>query len=312
MEEKNFIYDVSKLDRNYNFKVDKASTINNPKNNSIIFLKKNSKELLENLNKIKNSILILLDTLNADYLKKDNLVIYDKNPRLKYALLLTEILKTNNKVFKNNFKDGYYYGENCEFGENIIIEPFVKIGSNVKIGNNTIIKTGAIIDNNVIIGNDCYIREKSIIGAEDFGIETDEIGRTFRIPHIGGVRIGDNVEIGMFSTVCSGTIEPTTVDDYVKVDTLVNIGHNTKIGKGTLITAGSLIGGSTKIGNNCMIGLNSSIKNGIVIGNNVTLGMAARVVNDVEDNQILTNEKADTLENIIKFTKYKKEILEKI
>ncbi|WP_270852578.1 UDP-3-O-(3-hydroxymyristoyl)glucosamine N-acyltransferase [Fusobacterium varium] len=309
---KKFKYNVKKINEKYNFNIYNASTLSNPKDNTIIFLKKDNEELLEKLKNIKNSILIINDKLDAKKLEEYNLVIYDENPRLRYAQLLTEILKKDKKEYKNFFKDGYYFGENIEIGKNVIIEPFVKIGSNIQIGDNTIIKSGALIENNVKIGKNCYIREKSVIGGEDFGIERDKEGRTFRIPHIGGVIIGDNVEVGTFSTVCSGTIEATIVEDYVKIDTGVNVGHNTKIGKGTLITAGVIIGGSTIVGKNCTLGLNSSIKNGIQIGNNVILGMAARIVKSIEDNQILTNEKADTLENIIKFSNYKKEILKKL
>lgn len=308
--DKKFIFNVSEIDKNYNFEIYNASTIGNPKNNTILFLKKNSQELLEKLKDTKNSILIILEGLDAEKLKENNLVIYDKNPRLKYALLLTEILKKNKREDKIFFKDGYYYGENLELGERVIIEPFVKIGNNVKIGKNTLIKSGVKIGDNVEIGENCYIRENSVIGGEGFGIEKDEEGRTFRIPHIGGVKIGNNVEIGALTTVCSGTIEVTQVHNYAKIDDHVHIAHNVIISKGVMVIAGSVIGGSTKVGKNSWIGINSSVKNGIELGENVTLGMAARVVKSVEDNKVLTNEQADTLENIVKFSRHKKKLLE--
>lgn len=310
--DKKFIFDVSEIDKNYNFEIYNASTIGNPKNNSILFLKKNSQELLKKLENVKESILILLEGLNGEKLKENNLVIYDKNPRLKYALLLTEILKKNKKKYKVFFKDGYYYGENLELGEGVVIEPFVKIGNNVKIGKDTLIKSGVKIGDNVEIGENCYIRENSVIGGEGFGIEKDEEGRTSRIPHIGGVKIRDNVEIGALNTVCSGTIEPTYVGEYVKTDDHVHIGHNDKIHGKVCITAGVIISGSVEILEKSYIAPNSTIKNAIKIGKNVTLGMAARVVKPVEDNKVLTNEQADTLENIVKFSRYKKKLLEEL
>lgn len=307
-----FEYNVKKINEKYNFNIYNASTLNNPKDNTIIFLKKDNEELLKKLKNIKNSILIINDKLDAQKLEECNLIIYDENPRLKYAQLLTEILKENKKEYKSFFKDGYYFGENVEIGENVIIEPFVKIGSNVEIGDNTIIKAGAVIGDNVKIGNDCYIRENCVIGGEGFGLEKDNLGRNFRIPHIGGVVIKDNVEIGALNTVCSGTIEPTIIENYVKTDDHIHIGHNDYIGNNTIITAGVTISGSVKIGSNCWIAPNTVIKNGLEIGNNVILGMSARVLDNIENNQILTNEKADTLENIIKFSNYKKEILKKL
>lgn len=248
--DKKFVVDVREIDKNYNFEIYNASTIGNPKNNTILFLKKNSQELLEKLKDIKNSILIILEGLDAEKLKENNLVIYDQNPRLRYALLLTEILKKNKKEEKIFFKDGYYYGENVEIGEGVIIEPFVKIGN--------------------------------------------------------------NVEIGALTTVCSGTIEVTQVHNYAKIDDHVHIAHNVIISKGVMVVAGSVIGGSTKIGENSWIGINSSVKNGIELGENITLGMSTIVVKSVGDNIILTNEQADTLENIVKFRRYKKKLLEEL
>ena len=90
----------------------------------------------------------------------------------------------------------------------------------------------------------------------------------------------------------------------------MHVAHNVFIGKGSLIVAGTIIGGSTRLGKNCWTSPNTAIKNGLTIGNNVTLGMAARVLDDVEDKQILTNEKADTLENIKKFVRIKERLIE--
>lgn len=310
-ENKKFEYNVREINSNYDFFIFNASTINNPKNNTIIFLKKNLPELLEKLRNIKESILIILEGMDAEYLKEKNIVIYSKNPRLDYAILLTKILSLNKKETKLHFKNGYYYGENCEFAENIIIEPFVKIGNNVKIGENTIIKAGTIIEDNVKIGKNCYIRENSVIGGEDFGIETDSNGSTIRIPHLGGVIIGNNVEIGTGSTVCSGTIEETIVEDYVKVDYSVNVGHNTKIGRGTIICAGALIGGSSVLGSNVIVGMNASIKSKMLIGNNAIIGMGAIVCTYVNDEETFTNEMADKLENIKIIRKLKQKILKR-
>lgn len=308
--ERKFKYCVNKLDSNYEFFICNVSTINNPQNNSIIFLKKENQELVENLKDIKESIIILKKGLNGENLRNKNIVIYSENPRCLYAKLLTDILEENKKESKVFFKDGYYYGENFQCKENVIIEPFVMIGNNVSIEEGTIVKSGVKIGSNVSIGKNCYIRENSVIGGEGFGIEKDELGNNFRIPHIGGVIIEDNVEVGALTTVCSGTIEPTLVEKYVKIDDHVHVGHNTNIGKNSLLTAGAVVGGSTKLGYNCWIAPNTAIKNGLKIGNNVTLGMSARVLKDVEDNQILTNEKADTLENIKKFSRIREKMLQ--
>lgn len=307
--ERKFKYYVDKLDDNYKFFIYNVSTISNPQNNSIIFLKKENQELVESLKDVKESIIILKKGLNGENLKNNNLIIYSENPRYLYAKLLTDILEKNKKETKIFFKDGYYYGENFQCKENVIIEPFVMIGNNVSIEEGTIIKSGAKIGNNVFIGKNCYIRENSVIGGEGFGIEKDEQGNNFRIPHIGGVIIKDNVEVGALTTVCSGTIEPTLIEEYVKIDDHVHIAHNVKISKNCLITGGTIIAGSAEIGRGAWLGVNSTVKNGIKVGNNTTVGMAARISRNIKDGQIVMNEAADTVENTAKFIQYKRKLL---
>ena len=307
-----FNFSVTNINNNFDFIVKGVSTVSNPKNNSVIFLNKIDLELLKRLKEIRESIIFLKNGLTAKELEYKNIVKYVDNPRLEFAKFLNFLSKSikKNKTFKFN-QAGYYYGENVTIGENVMIEPFVRLGNNIKIGNNTIIKSGVIIEDNVIIGENCYIRENSVIGGEDFGIETDTDGSTVRIPHFGGVRIGNNVEIGTGSTVCSGTIEETIVEDYVKVDYSVNVGHNTKIGRGTLICSGALIGGSSTLGNNVFIGMNASIKRKMIIGNNAVIGMGSIICNYINDGEIFTNEMADKLENIKIIRNLKQKILKR-
>ena len=312
-----FKYDIGNINKNYNFFISGVSSVLNPLDNTLIFINKNKNEYLEKLATVKEALIIVLSSIEKEKLSKisvSNLIVFSNNPRLEYAKLLFKLLKEtgyyNNQ--KYYLKDGYYYGENVKIGENVIIEPFVRIGSNVEIGDNTIVKSGVIINNNVKIGRNCYIRENSVIGGEGFGIETDIDGKTYRIPHIGGVKIGNFVEVGALTTVCSGTIERTLVKDYVKIDDHVHIAHNVVLEEGVLIVAGTVIGGSTRIGKNSRTAPNTAIRNGLKIGSNVVMGMSARVNENLPDNIIVTNEKADTLENIKKYSKYKKQIIEKL
>lgn len=288
-----FRYNVSNIDKNYNFFINGVSTASSPMNNTIIFLNKNKNEYLEKLSKINESIIILLSTTKKERVSKisnSNLIIFSNNPRLEYAKLLYKVLKETGHYNRKNFtlKDGYYYGENVKVGENVIIEPFVRIGSNVEIGNNTVIKSGAIINDNIKIGNNCYIKSNCVIGGEGYGIEKDTDGKTYRIPHIGGVEIGNNVEIGALATVCLGTIGKTIIKDYTIIDDHVHISHNVLVGEGTFVVAGSFIGGSVKIGKNSYLGLGCVVKNKLTLGENSKVSMGAVVVTDVKDNETVT------------------------
>lgn len=123
----------------------------------------------------------------------------------------------------------------------------------------------------------------SVIGGAGFGYERGENGELIRIKHLGRVVIGHKVQIHNNVCIDRGVIGDTVIGDGVKIDNLVHIAHNVKIGKNTLIVAGAVIGGSVEIGENCFIGMNASIKQKVKIGNNVTVGAGAIVLKDVPD-----------------------------
>ena len=160
------------------------------------------------------------------------------------------------------------------------------------IGDNCILKSGVRICRNVLIGNQTIIGQNSAIGVPGFGIEKDNDGKLIRIPQIGGVIIGNNVEIDALSTIDSGTIEPTIIEDNVMIDNHVHISHNVHIKENCIITACSEISGSVCIGENTWIGPNCSIINGITIGKNVLIGMGAVVRKSTRDNVIITGKAA--------------------
>jgi UDP-3-O-[3-hydroxymyristoyl] glucosamine N-acyltransferase len=269
-----------------------VSTLKNPRDNTLIFVNSLNEENIKKLNKIK-SCLILLNKNNSYSCSNSNSLLYIDRPRREYAKILDFILKSQHKENKKYIlKDGYYIGENVFIGKNTIIEPLVLIDSDVIIGDNCVIKTGAKIRGNVVVGNNCVIKENSVIGDDGFGVERDEDGMTYKIPHLGGVNIGDNVEVGALSCICQGTIEPTIIQDYVKIDDCVFIAHNCFVGKGAMIIANAEISGSVHIGNNCWIAPNSCIRDGITVGNNTIVGMGAVVTKNIDSNVVVVGNPA--------------------
>ncbi|HNR81670.1 MAG TPA: UDP-3-O-(3-hydroxymyristoyl)glucosamine N-acyltransferase [Candidatus Pacearchaeota archaeon] len=204
------------------------------------------------------------------------------NPRMHFFRILASFLSDR---VDYSVADSAKIGKNCELGK-------ISIGANVVIGNNVVIGDGTIITANVVIGDgtsigrDVLIKSNTVIGQKGFGFEFDENKTPFAIPHIGGVRIGDNVEIGSNCTVVRGVLGDTIVSDFTKVDDHVHIGHNVEIGAKTMITACAEISGSVKIGNNCWLGPNCSLMNQIRIGNNVLIGLGAVVTKSLPDNAV--------------------------
>lgn len=127
------------------------------------------------------------------------------------------------------------------------------------------------------------IGQNTIIGGPGFGYEREDDGKLFRVPHLGNVVIEDRVEIGSNTCIDRGVTGSTVIGEGTKIDNLVHVAHNVRIGKNCLIVAGSTIGGSCEIGDNVFIGINASIKQKVKIGSGAVIGMAAIVLSDVPD-----------------------------
>ncbi len=177
--------------------------------------------------------------------------------------------------------------DNVEIGNNVLIYSNVFIGYNVKIGNKTVIKPNVVIYPGTIIGNNVIIHAGAVIGADGFGY-TPHNGIHYKIPHIGKVIIEDNVEIGANSCIDRAFIGETIIGKGTKIDNLVQIAHNVKIGENCIIVSQAGIAGSTEIGKNVIIAGQAGIVDHAKIGDNVIV-MAKSGVEDreVPPNKIL-------------------------
>jgi UDP-3-O-[3-hydroxymyristoyl] glucosamine N-acyltransferase len=173
--------------------------------------------------------------------------------------------------------------EGAIIGNRVTIGAYARIGSQVSIGNDCIIGSGVSIEGRVRLGDRCVIKANSVLGGQGFGFEYDDDGNPVHFPHPGRIEIEDDVWIGACSTVEIGALGATKICQGVKVDDLVQVGHNVTVGKNTLIMANSVTCGGCTIGEQCWIAPNSVIKEKVKIGNRVTLGLGAVVLKDVED-----------------------------
>ena len=155
------------------------------------------------------------------------------------------------------------------------------------MSNTSIFGRAKIGDNSVILSN-------TTIGSEGFGFIFDGES-SYHFPHVGSITIGKNVWIGSNSTIDKSTLDTTIIEDDVKIDTLVNIGHNTTIGKSTWISANTTICGRAKIGKNCLIAPNSVVDVGIEIGDNCLIGSASLVRKNFPKNSVLIGSPARVL-----------------
>ena len=173
-------------------------------------------------------------------------------------------------------------GEDVSIGPNCVLESGVSIGSHNVIGPGCIIgagsqigpdshlSAGVTICPNVVIGSRAVIHPGAVIGNEGFGLAKN--GEAWeKVPQLGGLRIGNDVEIGANTTIDRGALEDTVIDDGVKLDSQVHVGHNVHIGAHTLLAGCVGVSGSASIGRHCLIGGGAGIVGHLEIADNVVI-----------------------------------------
>ena len=177
---------------------------------------------------------------------------------------------------------GCYIGPKVVLSENVTLYPNVTILDETTIGKNTTIWSGAVVRERCHIGNDCILHPNATIGADGFGFRPCTEKGLVKIPQIGNVIIGNNVEIGANSCVDRGKFSSTVLGDGCKIDNLVQIGHNSKLGKFCIMAGNSGLAGSVTLGNGVIIGGSASIKDHITIGDGAIVGAGSGVATDIE------------------------------
>ena len=188
-----------------------------------------------------------------------------------------------NAYIENNVSIGpnVVIGKNSHIAEGVIIGPNTIISEDTKIDKNTKIQSNVSIYHGVVIGEHCIIHANAVIGSDGFGNVKDKQGHWIKIHQIGGVKIGNNVEIGASTSIDRGAIDDTIIGDGVKIDNQIQIAHNVCIGQNTAIAGSTGIAGSVSTGKNCLIGGKVGIGDHIYICDNVILAAASNVSKDI-------------------------------
>ena len=176
-----------------------------------------------------------------------------------------------------------YIGKNVVLGDNVIIYPNVTVFDDTTIGNETIIWSGTVIRERSKIGSHCIFHTNVSIGADGFGYRPSSDGsHLVKIVHIGNVVIGNGVEIGANSCVDRGKFSSTILGDGCKIDNLVQIGHNSVLGRSCIMAGSSGLAGSVTLGDGVIIGGSASIKDHVTIHSGAKVGAGSGVITDVE------------------------------
>ena len=237
---------------------------------------------------------------NEDHLNGKNGIVVS-NPQLAMARTLrlffpqtsfepsiheSAVIDSTVSVGKNIFIDaGVVIKSGASIGDNSIIGANVVIGNRAAIGTHCSLKPNVTIYHNVIIGDNCIIHSGAAIGCDGFGYVTENKSHE-KIPQTGNVVIGNDVEIGSNCAIDRATIGVTSIGDMTKIDNLVHIAHNVKVGKGCLITAGFAVAGSTEIGDYCTFAGQVGIAPHVKIGSNSVFAAKSGVTKSLKGGKV--------------------------
>ena len=189
-------------------------------------------------------------------------------------------------------------GENCYVGDYAVIEAGARIGNNVKIypqcyigdgvtiGDGTKLYPGVKIYEGCHIGRNCIIHAGAVIGADGFGFAPNAQGGFDKIPQLGNVIIEDDVEIGANTCIDRAKTDSTIIRRGVKLDNLIQIGHNVQIGENTVSSAQTGIAGTSKVGRNCFLAGQVGIADHVTVGDRVKVGSKSGIDKNVPDDEI--------------------------
>ena len=173
-------------------------------------------------------------------------------------------------------------------GDDCVVGPRAFIGENASIGARTELRTGVVVGENCKIGIGCLLHPNAVIGADGFGFVRDG-ARNVKVPQIGSVDIGDEVEVGANACIDRGALDDTFIGDGVKIDNLVQIGHNVRIGRDTVLCGCVGVAGSATIGERCLIGGGALIAGHITLGDEVSVAGGSTVTRGVRAGGVVSS-----------------------
>ena len=268
-------------------------SLSNWRSGDVVFLKSKNKKNLDLLLQCKDVFAITPKMKEGDEQISVPHIEVD-NPRLAFIKVVRQFF-TAPEISKSIHPTAVIE-EGTTIGNNVSIGAHCYIGPKVKIGDGCVILPNVSIYGDVEIGENCYVKPGAVIGGPGFGFEYDENGEPLQFPHSGKVIIGNNVYIGANATIDRATMDATIIEDNVKIDNLVHIAHNCRVGKNTLMTGCSTISGGVQVGESSWVAPNATVYQQVKIGEKSTIGIGSVVLRNVDKEKTVFGNPAKELE----------------
>jgi UDP-3-O-[3-hydroxymyristoyl] glucosamine N-acyltransferase LpxD len=259
-----------------NVAVDGVSTLDRLVAGHVAFIRQATDERIAQAQGCPGAVFLVSPDLRG---KLDGTHIVVANPRLAFGTVLAEFFAPPRR---EGIAPTARVSPDAILGDGVAVGEYAVIGPGAVIGAGTEIRHHVVIAGRVTIGESCVIKSHAVVGEEGFATEADADGNNVKIPHVGGVRLGREVEVGATTVICGGTIDPTEIGDYTKIDDNVFVAHNCKIGRNCHLIATSEISGSVVMGDNVWIAPSVTIKDGVHIGADAYIGLGAVVLKDCD------------------------------
>ncbi|MCI0507764.1 MAG: UDP-3-O-(3-hydroxymyristoyl)glucosamine N-acyltransferase [Gammaproteobacteria bacterium] len=276
-----------------NCAIERVATLANARSGDITFI---TNARYKNLLPVTKASAVIIPDQYRSLLKTNGIVV--KDPYVAYARIAALLYASVSS--RQGIHPSSSVGPGCRIAATAWIGPNCVVDSGVMIGENTYIGPGTVIEKDAVIGNDCFIVANAtichgviigdrailhpgvVIGSDGFGLANDD-GKWVKIPQIGTVRVGHDVEIGANTTIDRGAIEDTVIGDGAKVDNLVQIAHNVQIGAHTAIAGCTGIAGSAKIGSHCQLGGGVGVVGHLEIADHVQITGMSKVSSSITE-----------------------------
>jgi len=279
------------------------SFLANPKYEHYLYTTKSSVVLV-------NKSLIPSAKVNATMIRVDNayesfaslLQMVAKAKPGKKGIHPAAIIEPTAKIGSGVYIGAYaYIGENAVIGDDCSVFPHVYMGDNARLGKGSTLYPGVKIYHDCVVGEGCTIHAGTVIGSDGFGFAPQSETEFMKIPQIGNVIIEDHVEIGANVAIDRATMGSTIIRKGVKLDNLIQIGHNVEVGENTVMAGQSGIAGSSKVGRNCMVAGQVGIAGHIRVADGTKIGAQSGVPGNIrEENTILTGTPAIDHKNFLR------------
>lgn len=284
IDEKYELFQIGISERSF----DSFSHVDHAKEQSIIWISlSKSEEFRKNILKTTKASIVIIDIKDPLYHEINDqniLLIRAESPRKLFAQLMRLVIPSITPV---GIHPTAIIASSAQIDPTAYIGPYCIVEHHGIVGAQSVLKSHVIIKEHSKVGSRVKIDSNSVIGSEGFGyIKESEESSWEHFPHIGGVCIGNDVDIGASVCIDRGTLGDTIIGNGVKIDNLVHIAHNVKIDDHVTVIAQSMIGGSVYIGTHTWISPSVTIRDGLSIGQNVLIGIGSVVTKSIPDGQV--------------------------